>query len=1462
MPVPDAAFLADTQAALNGLLAGGYLTVAEAIQHIDDQLSPSNPSPLINAFQAVNILVALSAVDGARSAIYDYIRQEVAANSAAQAVGPSHPMWPFTAQPVIAALARGTIADLDHVEQTALTIVNISAILSTSQIVTSVAQGSIALIAVVAGFINRTGAMTEFGSYLAGRIAGLPLSEQIDSLDVISSLVGGTVDDLQLSDATELLLGIYAGGAEAAALAELLDMGAVVCSFIVGAMTSGSTTLANGVEVMAALATSGVPAFHNAVASFLGDLLVGGQFTPAAVMSALEAAVADDVLTAQEMVALLQDVLVARLDPTNLPASAALQSAILAEIDALIAAHHVTFAEAVATMAASASGLSGAMLFAIGGEIVAFVGGHAGSEAESVAAILAASTGSITGAEALGLLVGVGIWGGADLQVAAGGGIAGLVAAGSVTSNGAAIGIYNAFLSSGLALSHLVAVTAGLWANGGIGVGAEVLYQVGSHGLATYADLAGQLATAVGAGTLSAGEMIDGAVAVVLRSGSTAAGADFVSALISQGVMAADDAAAELAASISPSGLSASQAAAVIAHLVADLPAEAHLLGVGVAEIAAAGHLALSEVTAALADLLADGSAGLDFSDAATLLVGAATVAEVAAQAGAGLIALIGSDAQHLADALDVIGAAAADGTLTPAGAVALMVGIAAAGTQSQQATVGAALDDLVQAGTVALGTVTGRLTAEVAAGSMAGADAVFVAMQLPHDTASIGLVVSVINYLLAHTALSASDATGAILAARTQATPPIMEETAVDVLVQLALSHVQTPVEAGHSAAIIIQAGAALVTLVEGDQGSVTSLIDQLAQQPYPAVPLLAAIEAAAGPQSFMGQGAHAALLTYVTGGFTYEVVQYVGQLIGPQGLTATQSLPILVDIAIHGGVQGQVAVGQVLAHAVAAGSATMADVHDALLVPGLALEQGAMILAGMIDLSGGTIPMAVLSEIMASFHLPAGADGYRPYVQPVIAALSDAVHNGGPVSQAQGLSLGQAVLALSVYARFDDPGVRQDVGAAIAALIEEFTSSPDATIALLGRALVADTQGYGVLAAGQIAEVGAALGLTPAQLVHVVLNGTTHGLTASDAVAVLAQLTAHDSASYGGVSATAIAGLTDDHLSAAQAMDMFLDLAHISADQMVPILAGVAAAGTAADQIAVGRAIANLPTFDLSLLSQIPDAAVENVAVGIASSGSPSAPVILGPLFLIAGAALDAATMVLALEGGVATGALSAADGLRALVNLTIEVSRRMGDDALALRTDLHEALVAIVQGHLGADEAMGLLLTSVPATGWDADKMRAEVGGMFAALADAGLASATTITAALAAALDAGTLTGAAAAAFITGAAINREYTNPFPDLRDFAAALGDALGELIEAGSVAVGDAMAGVLATQTWFRMAWYPARSRCWRPWPGTTRRVCRRRWAMRSPRSFSRASSTLRPACRHSMPWLARRMG
>ena len=106
-----------------------------------------------------------------------------------------------------------------------------------------------------------------------------------------------------------------------------------------------------------------------------------------------------------------------------------------------------------------------------------------------------------------------------------------------------------------------------------------------------------------------------------------------------------------------------------------------------------------------------------------------------------------------------------------------------------------------------------------------------------------------------------------------------------------------------------------------------------------------------------------------------------------------------------------------------------------------------------------------------------------------------------------------------------------------------------------------------------------------------------------------------------------------------------------------------------------------------------------------------------------------------------------------------------------------------------------------------------MRAEVGGMFAALANVGLCECDDHH------RGAGCRPGRRNADGGGGADSHHpgrgdigENTEPglpmgaFPRRRS-----ANALGELIEAGSVAVGDAMAGVLATQTWFRMAWYPS---------------------------------------------------
>jgi hypothetical protein len=354
----------------------------------------------------------------------------------------------------------------------------------------------------------------------------------------------------------------------------------------------------------------------------------------------------------------------------------------------------------------------------------------------------------------------------------------------------------------------------------------------------------------------------------------------------------------------------------------------------------------------------------------------------------------------------------------------------------------------------------------------MAGADALFVVLHLVHDATSAGQVVSLIHYLLGQEALSAGDATGAILAA-VRDTVSFAPGAAVDLLIDLAQSRVQTPIDAADRA-VIVQAGAALASLVTEGEVIAVSVLDQLAWPPVAVVPLLVAIEVAAGSQTSLGQGAHAALLSHVTGGFTQDVARSVGELIGPQGLTATQALPILVDIALHGGIQGQITVGQEFARLLAEQDASTADLHAALYVDSVSNEAAAMTLAAMIDPDAAASPAAVLDLIATAVRLPQGAESWQPYIQPLIAALSNA---------ASGLELGQAVLAISAYARVGDPDVMHDAGVAIAALAQSHHAT-DSVFALLGRALVSDPP-YANLAGRQIAEVGVALGLTPEQAV-----------------------------------------------------------------------------------------------------------------------------------------------------------------------------------------------------------------------------------------------------------------------------------------------------------------------------------------------------------------------------------------
>ena len=1437
VPLPDASLHADTLAELTSLLAGGYVTASGAISHIADQLSLSNGSPLINASQALAVLVALSAVEDQRSAIYNYIGQVTAATAAAQANGT--PVWGFTAAAAITALADAG-ADSARIVGTAEEIASIGVTtLTTSQILSSLnATGAatsaqhIALVAEVGGFLSDAGAPAQFGLSIGGLIAGLSAADQRASLDGISGLVGDLPDHLTATKAVQFLLAVYSTGAKAAVLAELGDIanGATaaggVATAIVGAMVSGRAAVATGVDVLAALSVEGGSGLGAAVAPALETALVAGSLGAAAVMSALEGSITDGTLSAAEAVHLLQDVLVARfevaVDPSDtaaLAATATLQSAVLGEIGALMTAGEVTAAQAISAMADAASGASGTVLQAIGGEVATFLEAHSGSQgAVSDGIVAEAAAHAITGAEAATLLA-YAAAGASAFQVAAGEGIADLVADGATTAALGAVAVYNAYLAGDLTLDGLVAITAGAWANGGTAVGADMLWQVASHNFETMDGLAASLATAVSAGTLTAADMVQGGIAVAFSFGATIAdGAVVLSTVISQGLMTADAVVAQLGDAMAGSILTASQAVSFVAQLAADLPASEMLLGVGLADLVGAGQLSFSDIGTGLAAALS--AMVLDFSEAATLLIGAATTEAAAVDAGATLIALIGSDSQHFADTIAAIDAAANGGTLAAAEALSLLAGLANAGSQSQQLAVGGELAALVGAGLATIYTVGGALMAAAQDGHLSGSGAILAMLPLLGDSTSVTYIAGNVNGLVNAQVITASDATGVLVSAVHDAAAPLSIDAAVQILIDLAENHVQTP--DGADVAFIVAAGAALASLVSSGDVTAEALLGHIDGLPaFGALPLLAAIEAAAGPTSALGLAAEATLVGYLDDpAGSYALVHYVSQLIGPGGLTPVQVLPILV--AMHGLVPADIAIGEVFGSLLAAHDVTMNDVHAALVAADASSSTATMILAAMFDPSmTGTIPAGLLREIVASLHEAPGTTDYSSYVDPLITLLSNAVLHDDAIVHANGLQVGQAVLALAAYAELGDTAVRQDVATAIASLTQQYAQGYDGTFALLAKSVVSLAASSASLAddAGvEIAYVGIALGLTAGQLANAVVAGFDHGLTAAEIASTLAYITVTNPAiadfngpvpypNFGLAAGIALSSLVGDDLTAVQALDILLGVTGTSETSQALLLVGFASGVSGADQILVGQALAQLTAANLSsALSLIPDDISGMVTLGLVESGSATGVLLVQNMSEVAITAL-----VASLDASVTDGSVSAADAVHSLALLAGTFGARSADLVLFPRAALAGELVALVPAHISAADAIAILLTPPSGvTGSAAVVAEAEAGALIAALVGAGRETAADVAAAIAADVASSALAPAIAAAIIGGAALYHDYSGSAPASYGLAVALGDALGAMVDAGRIGVSDAMNVAEAVRADFAKGYLP----------------------------------------------------
>ena len=266
--------------------------------------------------------------------------------------------------------------------------------------------------------------------------------------------------------------------------------------------------------------------------------------------------------------------------------------------------------------------------------------------------------------------------------------------------------------------------------------------------------------------------------------------------------------------------------------------------------------------------------------------------------------------------------------------------------------------------------------------------------------------------------------------------------------------------------------------------------------------------------------------------------------------------------------------------------------------------------------------------------------------------------------IVHANGLQVGQAVLALAAYAELGDTAVRQDVATAIASLTQQYAQGYDGTFALLAKSVVSLAASSASLAddAGvEIAYVGIALGLTAGQLANAVVAGFDHGLTAAEIASTLAYITVTNPAiadfngpvpypNFGLAAGIALSSLVGDDLTAVQALDILLGVTGTSETSQALLLVGFASGVSGADQILVGQALAQLTAANLSsALSLIPDDISGMVTLGLVESGSATGVLLVQNMSEVAITAL-----VASLDASVTDGSVSAADAVHSLALL----------------------------------------------------------------------------------------------------------------------------------------------------------------------------------------------------------------
>ncbi|TWB58813.1 hypothetical protein [Bradyrhizobium sacchari] len=446
---------------------------------------------------------------------------------------------------------------------------------------------------------NATSAAQVMTDIMAAVSSGSATVDQAVTLLAVLSVQGNAA--LQ-SAADAEILSLITGNQIAAAQA-MTDVGNTIAA--------GTLTGDQAVVLLASLAGSGNAVVQAAIGSEIASLIGAGKLTASQVNTDLAAAITTNALSVDQAVVVLGS--------EALAGSAAVRTAAIGELSALVSGNQIAAAQvgadigsaigtgftadqAVALLASIAAQGNAALQGAAATEILALIAGHQVTAAQAMTDIGNAITaGTLTGDQAIGVFALLANSGTAAEQAVIGAELAMLIAAATITATQATAGINTAITTNALTADHAIAVLANLAAASSATVAGVVMTEiavlVGANRISAAA-----VATDI-VGTIGASLTVDQAVALLAGVGGQSGAAlqsaaiGSILALVQNSQINITQALTDTGGTVAAGTLTGDQAVSLLAAL-ANAGSAAQQLAVGT-EIAAL--IAANRITASRA---------------------------------------------------------------------------------------------------------------------------------------------------------------------------------------------------------------------------------------------------------------------------------------------------------------------------------------------------------------------------------------------------------------------------------------------------------------------------------------------------------------------------------------------------------------------------------------------------------------------------------------------------------------------------------------------------------------------------------------------------------------------------------------------------------------------------------------------------------------------------------------------